>query len=139
MASSFNAREGDVVNEQPDAPRTDPQDPQQPREPTKEELIAAIKLLQEQIAALRAGAATEVKRLDTEVNQAQQTANLAGFTAQGIGQGIDIGQQVAGSANVRIPQPQRFKGNRDGPRVLEWAHQATLGLLSQADNQTASL
>ncbi|KAK9803089.1 hypothetical protein WJX73_010768 [Symbiochloris irregularis] len=40
---------------------------------------------------------------------------------------VQATQQMASSkpSNVKIPQPQRFKGNREGPKVLEWAHQAT--------------
>lgn len=56
--------------------------------------------------------------------------NLGVNTGGAVGQLAGAVQQthnvaLARPANVRIPQPQRFKGNREGPRVLEWIHQAT--------------
>ena len=124
MASPFVAGEGDLGNDRPEVPQQNEAQQAAP-DPTKEEMIAAILMLQQQVAGLQTKAAEAMQGLGAGVNQAQQTANLAGAAATGIGQGIGIGQQSILSANVRIPQPARFKGTTSGPRVLEWAHQAS--------------
>lgn len=72
-----------------------------------------IAQLQEQLGILRNQSAAAYDQ------QQGQTANLAQRTAI-------IGESSQRPPfSVRIPQPQRFKGVRDEPRILEWAHQAT--------------
>ena len=77
--------------------------------------------------------------LDLDARLQALTANT-GNAVQGLSQQAQAGFQKADEAQdaakaaaaakpasvpIRIPQPQRFKGVREGPKVLEWAHQAT--------------
>ena len=74
---------------------------------------------------LGAQASSAVSGLGQQVQQAQEGASTA----------ANLAAQNPRTPHVRIPQPQRFQGNRDGPKVLEWAHQATTYLRAAGMDQ----
>ena len=85
-----------------------------PNQPTSEEMAEVIRRLQEELQLLRGQASEAVGDLTQRVHQAQGEAAFAHMEAT-----------RPPMAPVRIPQPQKFKGVREGPKVLEWVHQAT--------------
>ena len=87
--------------------------PTDARDAMIQNLAAAVTVLEQRLSQLGQQAGNAVTGLGQQVNQAQQGAQVAANLA------------AQNPRGVRIPQPQRFKGNRDGPKVLEWAHQAT--------------
>ena len=90
--------------------------------PTYEQLAAQVVQLTQQMASLGQQSAAAFQTVGQQSAQAQQTAQQAASTAAATAMS-PVGS--SSSVRVRIPQPQRFKGVRDGPRILEWAHQAT--------------
>ena len=99
--------------------------PADPRDVMIAQLQAAVQALELRVNQLGAQAGAAVTGLGQQVQQAQQGATMAaGLATRGAASG------------VRIPQPQRFKGNREGPKVLEWAHQATTYLKAAGLDQT---
>ena len=90
-----------------------PVNPPDPRDQVISQLTASIAALEQRVNQLGQQASSAVTGLGQQVHQAQQGAQIA------------AGLATQNPRGIRIPQPQRFKGNRDGPKVLEWAHQAT--------------
>ena len=70
------------------------------------QLMTAVASLQEQVNNLGGATGSAVESLATGVRTAQE-----------------MGAQA--KSTVKTPQPARFKGNREGPKVPEWARQAT--------------
>ena len=87
--------------------------PADPRDVMIAQLQAGMQALELRLNQLGTQAGAAVSGLGQQVQQAQQGVTMAtGLATRGTAGGI------------RIPQPQRFKGNREGPKVLEWVHQA---------------
>ena len=97
--------------------------------PTYDQLAAQVLHLTQQLTALGQQSAAAFQNVGQQTAQAQQTAHQAAATAAS-----PVGS--SSSVRVRIPQPQRFKGVREGPRILEWAHQATTYLRAANLHQT---
>lgn len=123
-----------MADNRPTEEATPAENPELPAEPqssptaatplTLESLAAVVAELQRQIATTQSITDQAVGTLNSQVHQAQAQATSA---TQGAMQAAQVAtqQQSTGRSAVRIPHPQRFKGVRDGPKVLEWAHQAT--------------
>lgn len=91
--------------------------------------------LQAQINSLQGAASEKVAELESRVDRtqagAQQAANMAS-------------QATASNSAAKLPfkpiRPPRFKGNTDGPRILEWLHQAELYLRAmKIENDEAAI
>lgn len=90
---------------------------------------------QAQIASLQGATGQKVADLENQVGQTQAGAQQAAAMAS---------QATASSAATKLPfkpiRPPRFKGNTDGPRILEWLHQAELYLRAmKIENDEAAI
>ena len=82
--------------------------------PSAQQIFTQIQLLTQAHEHLRQQSDQAYRNLDQRVNQ-----------AGGIAQQAAAAPARNSPVQIRIPQPQRFKGVREGPKILEWAHQAT--------------
>lgn len=92
------------------------------QEPTidMQTMARAIETISARVTHLSGVTEQVINNLGGQVQQAQAQAARA--------DAIGTTAMARPTAPIRIPQPQRFKGVRDGPKVLEWAHQATVYL-----------
>ena len=121
MASPLSQRGEGGISDQPEEnrPEQNPTDGQEnvpptQNRPTAEEMTAEIVRLRQEFANLQMQASSAVGELQQQVNIAQGSAQQARIEAH-----------QPPLAPARVPQPQRFKGVREGPKILEWVHQAT--------------
>lgn len=117
MASPYSAGGGE-------APEVQPEVQPELRPEVIEEMAQAIRVLEAELQHLRATAGGAYVGLGEQIGDAQRNAATAAQVATS-----------AKTSTIRIPQPQRFKGNREGPKVLEWAHQATTYLKAAGMDQ----
>ena len=125
MADSSEIREeGDDPNAAPQNPTQPPTDQPggepQAEQLTTEQVVTAMatemRRLRIKIDTLETNAATAFNGVQQQAGQAQGMASEAAELA--------FHAQRAKNGSVRIPQPQKFRGVREGPKVLEWTHQA---------------
>lgn len=94
-----------------------------------EQMAQIVAALNDRLDHLRNEASTSIADLRARLQQQQEAAAHAAANVIR----ADTSQRAP---NVRIPKPPKFKGVRDGPKILEWVHAATTYLRAAALEHT---
>ncbi|KAL8737361.1 MAG: hypothetical protein Q9190_008117 [Brigantiaea leucoxantha] len=103
---------------QPAMPTDPTQNQQPPIAPTNAQLFTMMSNLAARLDSMNFNANSAFGGMQQQVGQTAAMANVAANSAAA------ANTNPSRFSSVRIPQPQRFLGVREGPKVLEWAHQA---------------
>ena len=119
---------GGIDGTDPEQSRQNPT-PGQTAAPTVEQLGSAIAELNARLEQLALQSAEALNQAQSRVGATEQVAAAAANYANAAKEEASTAARDAGGrarySSVRIPQPQRFYGVREGPKILEWTHQAS--------------